>query len=99
MCSCISVARLPRLSVAGALQVSEAELEAIARGGGDDVNLADGAGGATTRRLLGDYATPARYFVLMAFHSKSEHYAPCMQSRVHSSVTPISMAARRNRRP
>ena len=43
--------------------MSEAELEAIARGGGDDVDLADGAGGATTRRLLGDYATPARYLV------------------------------------
>jgi hypothetical protein len=44
-------------------QVSEAELEAIARGGGDagmDVDV-DGAGGEATRRLLGDYATPARW--------------------------------------
>ena len=51
---------IPRL-MAMILQISEAELEAIAREGGD---IADqdmiGAGGETTRRLLGDYATPAR---------------------------------------
>ncbi|KAK9842456.1 hypothetical protein WJX81_000971 [Elliptochloris bilobata] len=44
-------------------QVSEAELEAIARGGAHaaaDVDLADGAGGEATRGLLGDYQTPAR---------------------------------------
>ena len=41
--------------------MSELELEAIARGGGDvDPETAMGAGGETTRRLLGDYATPAR---------------------------------------
>jgi pre-mRNA-splicing factor CDC5/CEF1 len=42
-------------------QVSEAELEAIAKGGADaevDPDLADGAGGDATRRLLGDYQTP-----------------------------------------
>lgn len=43
--------------------MSEAELEAIARGGenGLDPEATMGAGGETTRRLLGDYATPARY--------------------------------------
>lgn len=44
------------------LQVSEAELEAIAKGGGEvamDVDV-DGAGGEATRRLLGNYQTPAR---------------------------------------
>ena len=43
--------------------MSEAELEAIAKGGADagmDVDV-DGAGGEATRRLLGDYQTPARY--------------------------------------
>ena len=43
--------------------MSEAELEAIARGGAGaaaDADLADGAGGEATRRLLGDYQTPAR---------------------------------------
>lgn len=51
------------------LQVSEAELEAIARGGADglDPEMAEGAGGDTTRRLLGDYATPARCFSLLPY--------------------------------
>ncbi|KAK9818201.1 hypothetical protein WJX72_008746 [[Myrmecia] bisecta] len=42
-------------------QISEAELAAIAKGGGVvdmDAELADGAGGEATRRLLGDYQTP-----------------------------------------
>ena len=42
--------------------MSEAELEAIAKGGADtgmDVDM-EGAGGEATRRLLGDYQTPAR---------------------------------------
>jgi pre-mRNA-splicing factor CDC5/CEF1 len=42
-------------------QVSEAELEAIARGGAEadvDPELVEGAGGEATRRLLGDYQTP-----------------------------------------
>eukprot|EP00884_Botryococcus_braunii_P005744 jgi/Botrbrau1/15170/Bobra.0149s0035.1 len=42
-------------------QVSEAELEAIARGGSEadvDPDLVEGAGGDATRRLLGDYQTP-----------------------------------------
>ncbi|KAF8067237.1 CDC5 [Scenedesmus sp. PABB004] len=45
-------------------QVSEAELEAIARlgeGGTLEAELAAGAGGEATRALLGDYATPARF--------------------------------------
>lgn len=46
------------------LQVSEAELEAIARmgdGGGLEAALAAaGAGGDATRQLLGEYSTPAR---------------------------------------
>ena len=45
------------------LQVSDQELEAIARGEGGagmDVDT-EGAGGDATRRLLGDYQTPARY--------------------------------------
>ncbi len=44
------------------LQISEEELEAIAKGGGEvamDVDM-DGAGGEATRRLLGNYQTPAR---------------------------------------
>ncbi len=44
-------------------QVSQEELEAIARGEGGagmDVDT-EGAGGDATRRLLGDYQTPARY--------------------------------------
>lgn len=44
-------------------QVSQEELEAIARGEGGagmDVDT-EGAGGEATRRLLGDYQTPARY--------------------------------------
>ncbi|BDA46189.1 Cell division cycle 5-like protein [Coccomyxa sp. Obi] len=43
-------------------QISEEELEAIAKGGGEvamDVDM-DGAGGEATRRLLGNYQTPAR---------------------------------------
>ena len=43
-------------------QITEEELEAIAKGGGEvamDVDM-DGAGGEATRRLLGDYQTPAR---------------------------------------
>ena len=46
-----------------ALQVTDQELEAIARGegaAGMDMDT-DGAGGDATRRLLGDYQTPARY--------------------------------------
>ncbi len=46
--------------------MSEAELEAIARSGAHaavDADLADGAGGEATRRLLGDYQTPVRYSV------------------------------------
>lgn len=46
------------------MQVSEAELEAIARMGDAaalDVEMAAaGAGGAATRALLGEYTTPAR---------------------------------------
>jgi hypothetical protein len=46
-------------------QVSEAELEAIARMGDAaalDVEMAAaGAGGAATRALLGEYTTPARW--------------------------------------
>ena len=44
------------------VQVSDQELEAIARGEGAaamDIDT-DGAGGDATRRLLGDYQTPAR---------------------------------------
>ena len=43
--------------------MSEEELAAIARGGGPGVDPAmlDGAGGDTTRRLLGSYETPGRY--------------------------------------
>lgn len=48
----------------GPMQVSEAELEAIARMGDAaalDVEMAAaGAGGAATRALLGEYTTPAR---------------------------------------
>ena len=43
--------------------MTDQELEAIARGegaGGMDVDT-EGAGGDATRRLLGDYQTPARY--------------------------------------
>lgn len=49
-------------------QVSDQELEAIARGegaSGMDVDT-DGAGGDATRRLLGDYQTPARCVQLTA---------------------------------
>ncbi|KAI8462344.1 MAG: pre-mRNA splicing factor component-domain-containing protein [Monoraphidium minutum] len=44
-------------------QVSEAELEMIARmgEGGPDAGMAEGAGGEATRQLLGQYATPARF--------------------------------------
>lgn len=45
------------------LQVSEAELEAIARLGDGatlEAELAAGAGGEATRQLLGEYQTPAR---------------------------------------
>eukprot|EP00775_Hariotina_reticulata_P012657 gene12657-12784_t len=45
-------------------QVSEAELEAIARMGDAadlETQLAQGAGGETTRQLLGEYQTPARF--------------------------------------
>jgi pre-mRNA-splicing factor CDC5/CEF1 len=45
------------------LQVSEAELEAIARMGEGatlEAELAAGAGGEATRQLLGEYQTPAR---------------------------------------
>jgi hypothetical protein len=45
------------------LQVSEAELEAIARMGEGatlEAELATGAGGEATRQLLGEYQTPAR---------------------------------------
>ena len=44
--------------------VPDVELEAIARRGPDmdlDGELADGAGGEATRRLLGDYQTPGRH--------------------------------------
>jgi pre-mRNA-splicing factor CDC5/CEF1 len=44
-------------------QVSEAELEAIARMGEGatlEAELAAGAGGEATRQLLGEYQTPAR---------------------------------------
>lgn len=43
-------------------QVSEAELAAIAKGAGPEVDadVAYGAGGEATRRLLGDYETPNR---------------------------------------
>lgn len=46
--------------------MSEAELEAIARMGdaasldAEMIAAAGGAGGAATRQLLGEYATPAR---------------------------------------
>lgn len=51
----------PSGDIACSLQVSEQELEAIARESGDvDNQLMAGAGGETTKRLLGDYATPAR---------------------------------------
>lgn len=46
------------------MQVSEVELEAIARMGDAatlEAELAAGAGGEATRQLLGDYQTPARY--------------------------------------
>lgn len=45
-----------------AVQVSEAELAAIAKGAGPEVDadVAYGAGGEATRRLLGDYETPNR---------------------------------------
>lgn len=46
------------------LQVSEVELEAIARMGDAatlEAELAAGAGGEATRQLLGDYQTPARW--------------------------------------
>ncbi len=45
-------------------QISEAELQAIARGETNvdlDGELAEGAGGEATRRLLGDYQTPGRW--------------------------------------
>lgn len=44
------------------LQLTEEDLAAIARGGGPgiDPELADGAGGETTRRLLGNYDAPTR---------------------------------------
>ena len=48
-------------------QISEAELEAIAKGGGAgglDADLVEGAGGDATRRLLGNYDTPARHAAL-----------------------------------
>ena len=44
-------------------QISEAELQAIARGDTNmdlDPELTEGAGGEATRRLLGDYQTPGR---------------------------------------
>ena len=43
--------------------MTDQELEAIARGeGGAGMDMdTDGAGGDATRRLLGDYQTPARY--------------------------------------
>ena len=44
-------------------QISEAELQAIARGDAAmdiDGELTEGAGGEATRRLLGDYQTPGR---------------------------------------
>ena len=44
-------------------KVSEAELAAIARGAGGpdlDADVAYGAGGDATRRLLGEYETPNR---------------------------------------
>lgn len=52
------------------MQVSEAELEAIARGGAHaaiDADLAEGAGGDATRGLLGDYQTPARCGALASY--------------------------------
>ena len=52
------------------LQVSDQELEAIARGegaSGMDVDT-EGAGGEATRRLLGDYQTPARYIAASSSH-------------------------------
>ena len=51
-------------------QVSQEELEAIARGegaAGMDVDTY-GAGGEATRRLLGDYQTPARYIAASHAH-------------------------------
>ena len=44
-------------------QISEAELQAIARGDTAmdlDGDMTEGAGGEATRRLLGDYQTPGR---------------------------------------
>lgn len=49
-------------------QVSEAELAAIAKGAGGpdlDADIAEGAGGEATRRLLGDYETPNRCVVCL----------------------------------
>ena len=50
----------PALDAVFTTQVSEAELEAIARGGGLP-EVEEGEGGSeATRRLLGDYETPQR---------------------------------------
>jgi pre-mRNA-splicing factor CDC5/CEF1 len=56
---CVRRARIGPCTV----QVSEAELEAIARMGDAadlETQLAQGAGGEATRQLLGEYQTPAR---------------------------------------
>ena len=67
LCSSLKTARgtpcLPSyIECLCAPQVTDQELEAIARGegaAGMDMDT-DGAGGDATRRLLGDYQTPAR---------------------------------------
>ena len=53
-----------------ASQVTDQELEAIARGeGGAGMDMdTDGAGGDATRRLLGNYQTPARYAAWRSVH-------------------------------
>lgn len=50
-----------KLSVCAYEQISEAELEAIARGGAlPELDEAEAAGSEASRRLLGDYETPQR---------------------------------------
>ena len=51
-----------RLEKLEPVQLSEEELAAIARGGapGVDAEMLDGAGGETTKRLQGNYETPAK---------------------------------------
>jgi pre-mRNA-splicing factor CDC5/CEF1 len=75
--------------------VSEAELEAIARGGAGaaaDADLADGAGGEATRRLLGDYQTPARRAPARsaaAVPPPASAPAPCERARVQQSEAAV----------